>query len=181
MYYHSSFTQVLSNPNLKPVEIVLLGGNISIQTHPGEEIYITGENLSDENQMPLLHEDKYSFRIDRHSLFNFILQKMKDKMSFKIFIPETCDVSILIRGGHINIKGKYGQFRARTDAGNITADLSDFSVKGQADLVVFAGEIKLVNGNSVGGEAKKGRKVSMKIGEEGSLKAKVSLGDVCMS
>jgi hypothetical protein len=179
--FYSPFTQVLSNPELKPIDIILLGGNIFVQTHPGDEIYIAGENMPDENLMPLLHEDEHSFRVDRHSLLSFIWQKEREKSSLKIFIPETCNVSILLRGGNINVKGKYGQFRARADAGNITADLNDFSVKGQADLVVFAGEIKLVNSAAFNPTKKGERKINMKIGEEGTLNARVSLGDVCMA
>ena len=176
MYHHSPFNQVLSNPNLKPVEIVLIAGMVSIKTHPGEEVFLSGENMTDENSMPFLHETDDVIRIDRHSLFNLISQR--EMVNLVIYIPETCDLMVLLRGGNLNLKGNFGQVRARTDAGNIIADLSDFTVKGQADLSVFAGEIKLINNNPSNRQSKHQRILNMKIGEEGRLKAKVSLGDV---
>jgi hypothetical protein len=178
MNYYSTFTQVLGNPQHKPVEIVLLSGNVSIQTHSGDDIFLQGENMKDENLMPLLHETAESIRIDRHSLFNLIVHH--EFISLTIFIPESCDLYVLLRAGHLNLEGKFGHIRARTDAGNITADLSDFSVKGQADLVVFAGEIRLKNNEVEGKNRHHHRRLSMKIGDEGSLKAKVSLGDIWM-
>lgn len=176
MNYYSTFTQVLGNPQLKPVEIVLISGNVSIRTHPGEDIFLQGENMKDEALMPLLHETAESMRIDRHSLFNMIVHH--EFIGLTIFIPENCDLYVLLRAGHLHLKGKFGHVRARTDAGNITTDLSDFTVKGQADLVVFAGEIKLKNNDTEGKGRHHHRRLSMKIGEEGALKARVSLGDI---
>ncbi|HET6990098.1 MAG TPA: hypothetical protein VFJ43_02195 [Bacteroidia bacterium] len=178
MYHHSLFTQVLSNPALKSVEIVLLGGNISIKTHPGDEVYVSGENMKDENLMPFLHETEETIRIDRHSLFNLIF--LRENVNLVIFIPANCDLMVLLRGGNLKLSGNFGQVRVRTDAGNITADLNNFSVKGQADLTVFAGEIKLVNSNPVDKKDKRKKSVDMKIGEA-RLKAKVSLGDIWLT
>jgi hypothetical protein len=178
MNYYSTFTQVLGNPELKPVEIVLLSGNISIQTHKGDEIFLQGENMKDENLMPLLHETAETMRIDKHSLVSLIMNH--EFIGLTIFIPESCDLYVLLRAGHLTLRGNFGQVRARTDAGNISTDLSDFTVKGQADLVVFAGEIKLQNSAVDGKTRHHHRHLTMKIGEEGSLKAKVSLGDIWM-
>jgi hypothetical protein len=178
MYYHTPFTQVLSNPQMKPVEIVLIAGDISVETHPGDEIYLAGEYMNDENQMPLLHETEETMRIDRHSLFQMFINH--DVPHLKIFIPEKCDLNILLRAGHLKLKGNFGEVRARTDAGNITADLAEFTAAGDTDLVVFAGEIRLKNSASAEKPKHHHRPVKMKIGPNANLKARVSLGNLWM-
>lgn len=176
MYYASLFTQLLSNPAKKPVEIVLLGGHVSIHTHPGEEVVLAGNQMNDENLVPFLHETGEAIRIDRHSFFSFLRQD--EIVNLTIYVPEGNDVSVLIRGGEIRLSGNFGRLRARNDAGQIKADLGKLSVEGKADLSVFAGEIRLENLPAPGWKRNwHERRVRVPAGR-GELMARVSLGDV---
>lgn len=175
MYYAGEFFQVLSGTAGKPIDIVLLGGTIRLYTHAGDETSITTENMIDGSGMPLLHETPGGIRIDKQSIFSLIPQH--DKVRIKIYIPENSDVNILMRGGNMKISGRYNNLRARTDAGNIKVDMQQFTVNEQAQLSVFAGEIRLKNGDTTETHRRGTRHIRTKAGL-GELQAKVSLGEV---
>lgn len=174
MYYTSEFFQVLGNTKNKPIDIILLGGSVSLSTHPGDETSIAAENIEDGSLMPLLHETGSGIRIDRQSLFSFI--PPNNDLRLKIYVPENSRVNILMRGGFLRLHGNFKSLRARNDAGKIKCDLLDLTVEEQAKLSVFAGEIELKNA-IVNGRKRGINRISLPAGK-GEIQARVSLGEI---